>query len=122
MAQVFSDLNIQVSRSPEVSVFNKFKKNFESIAEPHTDKKAFDSRPHSNETKALVQDWGNEALHQAAASTHQHRDNCDEFSELCLLYLEGCNGEFTFKQPGALHKARWMSKRLYSAKIVLLEQ
>ena len=28
---------------------------------------------------------------------------------------------YTMKRPGALHKARWMAKLLYSTKIVLLE-
>ena len=45
-----------------------------------------------------------------------------EFSELCLLYLDGLNyTDFSLRRPGALHKARWMANLLYSAKIVLLQ-
>ena len=46
---------------------------------------------------------------------------CDykELVELTLLYLSG-DTNYTFNRPGALHKARWMAKILYSIKIVLL--
>ena len=41
--------------------------------------------------------------------------------ELSLLYLADTSVPFkSFKKPGALHQARWMSKILYSIKIVLL--
>ena len=41
--------------------------------------------------------------------------------ELSLLYLGDTSVPFkSFKKTGALHKARWMSKILYSIKIVLL--
>ena len=44
-----------------------------------------------------------------------------ELVELSLLYLGDTNVSFkSFKKPGALHKARWMSKVFYSIKIVLL--
>ena len=46
---------------------------------------------------------------------------CDykELVELTLLYLSG-DRNYTFSRPGALHKARWMAKILYSIKMVLL--
>ena len=41
--------------------------------------------------------------------------------ELSLLYVGDTSVPFkSFKKPGALHKARWMSKILYSIKIVIL--
>jgi len=41
--------------------------------------------------------------------------------KLSLVYLGDDNhGEMTFQRPGALHKARWMAKLLYSLKIALL--
>ena len=48
-----------------------------------------------------------------------HDDYC-EFLELCMFFL-GCQQSITFKQPGAFHKARWMSKLLYSIKIALMQ-
>ena len=48
------------------------------------------------------------------------RDDYLEFIELCKVFL-GDQKKLTFKQPGAIHKARWMAKLLYSIKITLLE-
>jgi hypothetical protein len=52
------------------------------------------------------------------------RDDYKEFADLCLLFLDGeVEGDkVTFKRPGALHKARWMAKLIYSIKICLFEQ
>jgi len=122
LAQVFTDLKIEVSKSPEVSVFSRFKKQFESV--PHTSKEIlslFDSGSYFNETKTLVMKWRNEAINHAISSAEHQRDDYKEFSELCLLYLNHFDGDFKFKRPGAMHKARWMAKLLYSTKIVLLE-
>jgi len=122
LSQIFTDLKIEVSKSPDVTVFKRFREHFESV--PHTSKETlslFDSSSYSDETNVLVQEWRSEALHLAAASTQHQRDDYQEFSELCLLYLDGLDREFKLRRPGALHKARWMAKLLYSAKIVLLE-
>ena len=49
------------------------------------------------------------------------RGDNKELVELSLLYLGDTSVPFkSFKKHGALHKARWMSKILYSIKIVLL--
>ena len=51
------------------------------------------------------------------------RGDYKELVELSLLYLGDTSVPFkSFKKPGALHKARWMFKILYSIKIVLLSQ
>ena len=43
--------------------------------------------------------------------------------KLSLVYFgDGNHGEMTYQWPGALHKARWMAKLLYSLKIALLEK
>ena len=53
--------------------------------------------------------------------TIQHNDY-KEFSELCLLYLDGLNyTNFSLQRPSALLKARCMAKLLHSTKIVLLQ-
>ena len=45
-----------------------------------------------------------------------------EFTELCRIFLTFGQHLITFKLPGALHKAKWMGKLLYSIKICLLEK
>ena len=47
-------------------------------------------------------------------------DDYREFLELCMFFL-GCQQSITFKQPVAFHKARWMSKLLYSIKTALMQ-
>ena len=59
-----------------------------------------------------------------------HTQNChcaeitSEFVELYTMFLnhDTPGQPFTFKRPGALHKARWMAKLLYSIKICLFEK
>jgi len=59
-----------------------------------------------------------------ATQALQHvREDYKEFVKLSLVYLDDVDGgEMTFQRPGALHKARWMAKLLYSLKIALLEK
>ena len=51
------------------------------------------------------------------------REDYHQFIQLALVYLgfdEGDDREvISFPRPGALHKARWMAKLIYSLKIVL---
>ena len=123
LTQIFTDLKIEASKSPEVSVFSRFRKHFQSVSHHSKEKLTlFDPNSYSDETKALVQEWRSEALQLATVSTQHQRDDYKEFSELCLLYLDGLsNNDVSLKRPGALHKARWMAKLLYSIKIVLLQ-
>ena len=124
-----ADTNIQGPKDwsfqlTEVSVFNRFGKHFESVC--HLSKEnltLLDSSPFPDETGSPVQGWMNEAFQLVTASTQHKCDDYKEFSELCLLYLDGHNHtNFCLKSPGGLHKARWMVKLLCSAKIVLLQQ
>ena len=54
------------------------------------------------------------------------RGDYKELIQVVILYLDGNNlvdeDDVVFQRPGALHKARWMSKLLYSFKIVLLNR
>ncbi|MEL6606429.1 MAG: hypothetical protein AAFP20_24820, partial [Cyanobacteria bacterium J06614_10] len=46
------------------------------------------------------------------------RDDYREFLELCVIFLGGIpEGGISFKSPGAMHHARWMSKVIYSLKV-----
>lgn len=50
----------------------------------------------------------------------QPRDDYRELLLLCLVFLDSFSEEnFSFKRPGAMHHARWMSKAIYSLKIFL---
>jgi hypothetical protein len=49
------------------------------------------------------------------------RGDYAELMKLTILYLSNDKPNFTFQKPGALHKARWMAKLLYSIKMNLLQ-
>ena len=123
LTQIFADLKIEASKSPEVSLFSRFKKHYGGVSSLNKEKLTlFNARSYSDETEALLQEWRIEAIQLASDSTKHQRDDYKEFAELCLCYLgDPRNKDVNFKRPGALHKARWMAKLLYSIKIVLLQ-
>lgn len=122
LTQVFTDLKIEASKSPEIALFSRFRKQFDQI--PHDVDESlsfFDSALYPRETQDLLHEWRTEAVSVSTSSSQHQRDDYREFSELCLLYLDGSQRHQNLRRPGAMHKARWMSKLLYSIKIVLLK-
>ncbi|XP_063615336.1 uncharacterized protein LOC134788372 [Penaeus indicus] len=126
---VFDDLKIEVSKSPDVTVFSRFRKNFELA--PHSGNiklSKFDMSAYGESAQDLIQDWRADSLATASSNLQFQRDDYHEFSELCQLFLladersdEQTKTDFSFKRPGAVHKARWMAKVIYALKISLLE-
>ena len=125
LTHIFQDLKVEISKSPEVSLFSRFRKHYDLL--PHTSDQPlsrFDSCSLSDAAKEHVIVLKTEALQKAQSEQPIRRDDYLEFIELCLVFLDGLEeGKvITFRRPGALHKARWMAKLLYSIKICLLEQ
>jgi hypothetical protein len=127
LSHVFTDLNIEASKSPDVTLFARYRKNYELL--PHTSEDCqlaqFDSTPLINTAvQSLVDEWKVNVLHLAKSELLLRRDDYLEFVQLCTVFLgELPNGvHITFLRPGAMHKARWMAKLLYSIKICLFEE
>lgn len=121
LTHVFKDLQIEVSKSPEIMFFSRFRKNFDLLA--HSDDQALSQlnlSQYSEEVQAMVKQWVADLVQLLRSELNFNRDDYREFVELCLVFL-GAQQSVKFKQPGALHKARWMAKLLYSLKICLLE-
>ena len=54
--------------------------------------------------------------------TYLPRDDYEELLKLCLVYIEkGSVDNFSFRRPGAHHRARWMSSAIYALKMILLQ-
>ena len=131
LSHVFEDLHIEASKSPDVTLFSRFRKNFEVLLPMITPTTAgreqrlsrFDIRGFNDSAQTLVESFRDNVLQIATSELSFRRDDYLEFVELCILFLgtELANLSFTFKRPGALHKARWMAKLIYSIKICLLE-
>ncbi|KAJ8364470.1 hypothetical protein SKAU_G00133010 [Synaphobranchus kaupii] len=61
----------------------------------------------------------------AAGVLDYKRGDYRKFVQLCLVYLGAAGATqtpVTFQRPGALHKAQWMAKLLYTLKLALMEQ
>jgi len=64
-----------------------------------------------------------ESLIQCNTYHDLKRDDYKEVIELCVIFLCGDLQKYvSFKRPGAIHKARWMAKLLYSIKLCLFEE
>jgi len=142
LSHVFDDMKIETSKSPEVTLFTRFRKHFQLLgshrsASLHSSSTAtsetverlslFDNTEFDETARDLVDRLRTSVLELSRSQQSLCRDDYLEFVELCIVFLDG-EGEkeapkqITFKRPGALHKARWMAKLIYSIKICLFEQ
>ena len=73
----------------------------------------------------LAKDLRLEALSVCSRHKDFRRDDYKEVVELTTLFLGGDDNtgeKAVFKKPGAVHKARWMAKILFTIKVCLFEQ
>ena len=118
LTHVWDALQIEVSKKPEVTLFERFKANFDNIT--HSDITGLDF-PVVDETLIEPKEEIIKLCKKLLPEKFT-RGDYKELITLTLLYLSDENGKgFTkFQRPGALHKARWMAKLLYTIKMVLL--
>lgn len=123
LKHVFTALNIEASKSPEVSVFKRFRENFDKVqhAGPDVNLKLFTLQGFSDEAQELIHDWRAAALQTVEVTTAYQREDYAEFAKLVKTYFGENADEIKFRQPGAIHKARFMSKVLYILKLAMLE-
>ncbi len=118
LTHVFKALKIEVSKSPDVTVFVRFKENFESLSYKDTG-----SNMYVPPVPAALKERRDEIVKLCKDALKQDfaRGDYKELVKLTLMYLSD-DTIIDFIRPGALHKARWMAKILYSIKIVLLNK
>ena len=109
LSKVFCSLGIEKSTTPEIEIFKKFKDNWGNIRN-HNDGN-FVYLEVTPEVRQKYQNLKFSGL----------RDDYRELVNLALIYtkIQSSLG-FTPQRPGAVSRARWMSKVIYSLKIVLL--
>jgi hypothetical protein len=119
LSHVFTDLKIEASKSPDVTLFTRLRTNWDLM--PHSSSQILPFRPgdHDLAAQELLATMKIGAIARATEQVEFIRDDYRELSELTLVYLSGSNGQKPFRRPGALHKARWMAKLIYSLKIAL---
>ena len=117
LVHTWDSLKIEASKSPDIMIFNRFKENFEKLTYGNLDNMQIPEIPvHLIGLKDSIVNLCREAYKADFA-----RGDYKELIQLTLVYLNAAPEGFKrLQRPGALHKARWMSKLLYSLKIVLI--
>ena len=124
LKQTFDALKIEASKSPEVSLFVRFRENFNTLEH------GFAAARRLSRADVAADRSGDLML--AACAEHVFvlatekldfcRDDYKEFAQLCIVFLLGTSNNHIvkFQRPGALHKARWMANLIYGLKIAML--
>ena len=116
LTHVWDSLKTEASSGPDISLFKRFQANFHILTVDDLTDLTFDSTVLDIDTADILSLLHNQQL------LDNVRDDYRELLDLSIVYLAGSVktvSGFSFKQPGALYKARWMSKLLYAIKLVL---
>ena len=106
LTHIFKKLKFETSTSPEISLFQRFRKIFPDLSRTPEELNFIDINAPHLITKQLPL----LAKLKALRSKNFARDDYKEFLDLTILLLEGKMASYTFLTCGALHKARWMTK------------
>ncbi|KAL7639231.1 UNVERIFIED_CONTAM: hypothetical protein RMT77_010765 [Armadillidium vulgare] len=118
LSNCWDSLNIEASSGPNISIFTRFKNHYLQLLPVNKAAYYYPELPRATEKEQeSLANCFREFL--ALGST---RGDYQELIELSLLLVtKGSEPQqFSMKHPGALHKARWMAKLLYTIKMVLL--
>jgi hypothetical protein len=113
LGAVFSALVPEVSRSPDITIFQQFKEFWPSVVttDYRTAEDAIRRKPWATDVLNFCQDQ----LH-----LNHPRDDYRELLELVVIFLGGVphgRQSIVFRKPGAVHRARWMARAIYGLKM-----
>ena len=95
---MFNNLKIEVSRTPDVTLFTRFQKN--SLAQTHntTDQtlSGFDASSVSEEGNWFIKTWRHDVLTVARSELDMQGGDYKEFANLCLVLLGDGNASQSF--------------------------
>ena len=104
-----------ISSGPEIPLFKRFRDCWNSIDQNKIQNFSTDAF-----AKTALAESRAELLKFASSQAPQARDDYQEFLNLSIIFLGGIpHNEIKIRAPGAIHRARWMAKVLYSIKIWL---
>ena len=116
VARVFDTL-MEASSGPVIKLFQRFSEFWTSI-----DKHDYESGVADRSIASQLESEKDDLLTfiSCQLSLFQPRDDYRELLELSHLFLGGeLLANVTIHQPGAMHRARWMAKLIYSLKLFL---
>ena len=115
---VWEGLKIEVSKSPEVTMFQRFRDNFDALSYSEVSSLNFFSiEDELQETRQKVINLIEKVL---SDKTFAYRGDYTIFLKTTLVLLTGDVSNYQIQRPGAIHKARWMMKAIISQVIFLL--
>lgn len=110
LADIFKLCLTDVSTGPEIVIFKKFKDNWTNLNHHQPILQDRSLIAVSNVVKNFVEDQ---------LKLNQSRNDYRELIELAAMMI-GLKVKFNIRKPGAMHRARWMMRAIYSLKIQLL--
>lgn len=118
LKSVFETKIHQVTSSPDIPMFKKFRDNWKNIdpsaIEINTD---FIKQYFSDTIVQGLLEFYNQELQKSIV-----RDDYRELIELSIVFLGGdIEKKIKIRPPGAMHQARWMARAIYTLKIHLLQ-
>jgi hypothetical protein len=117
--QVWDDLKIEKANSDNVAILKKLKTNFFKLVNLD-DRSIRCFNIFQGSPIPLQQIDQLKGFYKDCLVKKKPRNDYQELVQLCLAYLgEKCDN-FNFQRPGAIHRARWMAKIIYSFKIVFI--
>ena len=118
LTHVWDCLEIEVSQSPDIQIFLRFRSAYGSLSSSDLGDLNF---PELGFTDLIPETEVLNMLEKAKGSK-MVRDDYNELIALTQLLITKDTSSFSFMKPGAIHKARWMAKLLYTIKMVLLQE
>lgn len=115
LGKVFSLHN--VSKSPNMELFSHFRDYW-----PQLNQTAFSTAADDDNAAMVVAPWKDDVVAFATLqlTEFQPRDDYRELLELTIIFLGATPSHgIQFRYPGALHRARWMARAIYSLKMWL---
>ena len=112
-------LQVEVDKGPESSLFTRFRDNFNKLS--YSDLTDLGRLKIEEELEPVKNDVIQLIKNTLANKKFAYRGDYTQFMKLVLVVLTGDTDGFKFTRPGALSKARWMAKAIYSLDLFLLK-
>lgn len=119
MLRAAFETHFGATSGPTPPLFTRFKDNWK-----HIDQSKYEPGIRNDFVKQNLNDISDsiiEFCHNELKNNFS-RDDYKELLELTLIFLGEDSGPVSFRPPGAMHHARWMSKALYALKIFLFSK
>jgi len=117
LKSVFEVKISQITTSPDIPLFKKFKENWKNVDTNKIQvyRENVEIYFTTHEIEALLK------FYYAELTKKIIRDDYRELIELSVIFLNGDpDRKLNIRPPGAMHQARWMARAIYSLKICLL--